>query len=1032
MRPPRIAPVLALVGILLLSALAAGVVLGTPDTSVTRSAPAPASVLPPATSLPSNSAGAPAPIAAGVDLPAEASALPLAPATHPDISAYAVILPDGSLGGAPAPIAVSGSVYTLTASFSGAIVDERNDSTFDGAGFTVTTSSTLVWGFQVNTTTNVSVTDLNVVGATDGFEVLNSTNVIVSHSVANSSAGTGFLAQYTSGLSFDFDFSNYSDDAFVGIDCSAVAVSDDTAIDTDLAFGFLEVDGAVVHDDTGTGATDVGLLVDSSSQVTATEVNLTGAENPVGVMSSTNVYLGEVLGPDATGAVAVVALLDSNLQLVSGNFSEAGEDGGQFLAVSDLEIQQTQFFGEPAYGLETQYGSGLTLSGVDANDSGITAFDIQNETGITVDDSFGSHAGWNGLEVKFSDQIRSTDDTFNGTLSGSGNSTLLTDCSDVTISGDTDTYSNFGIFVLDGSAVTVMGTNVSEDGTGLTFLQSGTSSAISDVADHDDTGFVWSLASGFLAEYDNASFDLDGFVDATGLDGNLWYSSTFNTSDGFLVISDSGSYFDSDRAVNCAYGLNLNDASGTDIEAMSVLNATSVGVILEADQGVLLQGSTVANSAIGFLLVLDHSTSVVRNDFTNDTNDFLIDVAGNSVDLIYWNSFVGGSGWEFDSLGGPPNAVVFDDGYPAGGNYWSNWTSPDLLSGPDQNLPGSDGIVDNPLPIGGSYADQYPLAQPFNDSNLSVTFRETGLPAGTTWGVQFSSSPFGLNTTGAEVSAPTFQVAYATYSYSVYAPAGWVPAPSHGSVTTDGSAISVTIAFTQATYATTFTATGLGAGAAWDLEVNGQYYPVSGTTVTLGLGNGTYNYSVASIAGYVVSPRNGTITVNANEQTVTFDFVPVLYTVTFSESGLPSGTSWSVTFNGVATTSTTDTITFQVANGSYAYSIGGVSGYTNTPSTGTQLVSGPGASLTVVYASTTTNLAGSAVFWGLLAAVIVLALLAVLLWVRGRKKPSAASSATPWTPPSGTAAAPPPPTGGPGSPPTGAVAPPPPPDWKEG
>jgi hypothetical protein len=56
------------------------------------------------------------------------------------------------------------------------------------------------------------------------------------------------------------------------------------------------------------------------------------------------------------------------------------------------------------------------------------------------------------------------------------------------------------------------------------------------------------------------------------------------------------------------------------------------------------------------------------------------------------------------------------------------------------------------------------------------------------------------------------------------------------------------------------------------------------------------------------------------------------YNVTFVESGLAPGTSWSVTFNGVPQASTSTSISFTVPNGDYAYSVSVPSGYTS-PST---------------------------------------------------------------------------------------------------
>jgi hypothetical protein len=52
---------------------------------------------------------------------------------------------------------------------------------------------------------------------------------------------------------------------------------------------------------------------------------------------------------------------------------------------------------------------------------------------------------------------------------------------------------------------------------------------------------------------------------------------------------------------------------------------------------------------------------------------------------------------------------VWDDGYPSGGNYWSDYAGVDEKSGPGQNLTGSDGIGDTHYIIDGNNRDRYPL-----------------------------------------------------------------------------------------------------------------------------------------------------------------------------------------------------------------------------------------------------------------------------------------------------------------------------------
>jgi len=57
---------------------------------------------------------------------------------------------------------------------------------------------------------------------------------------------------------------------------------------------------------------------------------------------------------------------------------------------------------------------------------------------------------------------------------------------------------------------------------------------------------------------------------------------------------------------------------------------------------------------------------------------------------------------------------IWDNGYPSGGNYWSNYNGTDLYSGPCQNVTGSDGIGDTPYVIDANNQDNYPLMKPYS------------------------------------------------------------------------------------------------------------------------------------------------------------------------------------------------------------------------------------------------------------------------------------------------------------------------------
>ncbi len=73
------------------------------------------------------------------------------------------------------------------------------------------------------------------------------------------------------------------------------------------------------------------------------------------------------------------------------------------------------------------------------------------------------------------------------------------------------------------------------------------------------------------------------------------------------------------------------------------------------------------------------------------------------------------------SIDGTSMNTVWDNGYPSGGNYWSNYTGVDNCNGPFQNWTGSDGIGDTPHTIDANNIDRYPLMYVGVFHQLTVT-----------------------------------------------------------------------------------------------------------------------------------------------------------------------------------------------------------------------------------------------------------------------------------------------------------------------
>lgn len=128
-------------------------------------------------------------------------------------------------------------------------------------------------------------------------------------------------------------------------------------------------------------------------------------------------------------------------------------------------------------------------------------------------------------------------------------------------------------------------------------------------------------------------------------------------------------------------------------------------VILVSCTGVVVENQWLEYGCVGITLAFSYE-NILRNN-TLSMNRMGVYLTESSDNILYHNNF-------------KDNTVQAEDNgentwnlhYPVGGNHWSHWTEPDVYSGPDQGVPGSDGIVDEPYHIGRWGVDVYPWVAP--------------------------------------------------------------------------------------------------------------------------------------------------------------------------------------------------------------------------------------------------------------------------------------------------------------------------------
>ena len=153
-------------------------------------------------------------------------------------------------------------------------------------------------------------------------------------------------------------------------------------------------------------------------------------------------------------------------------------------------------------------------------------------------------------------------------------------------------------------------------------------------------------------------------------------------------------------------GIFLRSSSGSTISGNIVVNNFH-GVFLEHCSGTTICGNTITKNQYGIRLYSSSGNTIYGNNISNNIfyGAYLSYSCRNNV--FYHNNFIDNP-YRVESLD-PIN--TWDDGYPSGGNYWSDYTGVDDYSGPYQNETGSDDIGDIPYVIDEKIQDNYPLME---------------------------------------------------------------------------------------------------------------------------------------------------------------------------------------------------------------------------------------------------------------------------------------------------------------------------------
>jgi len=208
------------------------------------------------------------------------------------------------------------------------------------------------------------------------------------------------------------------------------------------------------------------------------------------------------------------------------------------------------------------------------------------------------------------------------------------------------------------------------------------------------------------AENDTAGIELRD-VENCNVTGNI----ITNNRNGIYLHNSSNCVISINHITNNSrYGIWLTDSDDNMMHGNEITE-NSEGVSMSRSLDNVIHGNEITENSIGIQMKYSHFNVMHDNNITK--NDWGIEIFGYSTEnVIYHNNFVDNTHQVYDRAELTISVNIWDNNYPYGGNYWSNFTGNDAYWGSDQNEQGSDMIIDEHYDIYEQNEDRYPLVKP--------------------------------------------------------------------------------------------------------------------------------------------------------------------------------------------------------------------------------------------------------------------------------------------------------------------------------
>ncbi|MEM3597224.1 MAG: NosD domain-containing protein [Candidatus Bathyarchaeia archaeon] len=425
-----------------------------------------------------------------------------------------------------------------------------------------------------------------------------------------------------------------------------------------------------------TGNTYAGIQLTNAHNTTISENNI--SKNKKSGSSSYSILIysstdNQIYGNNVTEGYSGISLIECNQSKVYQNIVETHEWMGIVLARCINTLMYNNLLSNNHYGLHVvaeeldHYMHSINASNLI---DGKPTYYLINQHHLTINAT--THP-----EVGFLALINSTDITVEGlNITGSAKGILVAYTNNIEIQNNNLTNDYYGMFLDNSLNITI----------------------IRNIIQKTDRGI-------YITNATDITISGNTLKDSGDTEIEIYYSPNCTISNneiisngyGIRILSHSSAVISENNisAIDTCISI---DVSESIIHANNITNSyTAIDISTSSNN--IIRKNNITNNEYGITLSRSNNTLICENNMVNNT--YSIDLGRSENNTIYHNNFINNTNPAYTYQ----SPCTWDNGYPSGGNYWSDHTGVDA---------DYDGISDIQYTIDAENIDRYPLMGPIN------------------------------------------------------------------------------------------------------------------------------------------------------------------------------------------------------------------------------------------------------------------------------------------------------------------------------